>query len=133
VALAWLLDRPAVTTVIVSACTTEQLLDNLGPADLSLTTDELARLEQVSRPPLLYPYYPYWHQAKTAAGTARPTCRCSAPTWTGDRPAPVQPSSQDASRCRTSGLEKKPPWATPAPGPRTSRSSTGKAPDPLAS
>ena len=43
---------------------TEQLADNLGAADLSLTTEELTRLEEVSRPPLLYPY---WHQAKTAA------------------------------------------------------------------
>ena len=64
VALAWLLDRPAVTSVIIGARTIEQLADNLGAADLSLTTEELARLEQVSRPPLLYPY---WHQAKTAA------------------------------------------------------------------
>jgi aryl-alcohol dehydrogenase-like predicted oxidoreductase len=70
VALAWLLDRPAVTSVIIGARTTEQLADNLGAADLWLTEDELARLEEVSRPPLLYPY---WHQAKTAAdrlGTA---------------------------------------------------------------
>jgi len=64
VALAWLLERPAVTSVIVGARTSEQLTDDLGAAALSLTADELARLEQVSRPPLLYPY---WHQAKTAA------------------------------------------------------------------
>jgi aryl-alcohol dehydrogenase-like predicted oxidoreductase len=64
VALAWLLARPAVTSVIVGARTTEQLADNLGAADLTLTDEEQARLEQVSRPPLLYPY---WHQAKTAA------------------------------------------------------------------
>jgi aryl-alcohol dehydrogenase-like predicted oxidoreductase len=69
VALAWLLARPAVTSVIIGARTTEQLLDNLGAADLSLTADELARLEQVSRPPLLYPY---WHQAKTAADRLGP-------------------------------------------------------------
>src|SRR5215211_2889558 len=63
VALAWLLERPAVTSVIIGARTEEQLVDNLGAADLSLTAEELARLEEVSRPPLLYPY---WHQAKTA-------------------------------------------------------------------
>jgi aryl-alcohol dehydrogenase-like predicted oxidoreductase len=68
-ALAWLLDRPAVTSVIVGARTGEQLADNLGAADLSLTADELARLEEVSRPPLLYPY---WHQAKTAADRLGP-------------------------------------------------------------
>ena len=69
VALAWLLDRPAVTTVIIGARTSEQLADNLGAAELSLTADELARLEEVSRPPLLYPY---WHQAKTAADRLGP-------------------------------------------------------------
>ena len=69
VALAWLLDRPAVTSVIVGARTNEQLADNLGAADLLLSAEELARLEEVSRPPLLYPY---WHQAKTAADRLGP-------------------------------------------------------------
>jgi aryl-alcohol dehydrogenase-like predicted oxidoreductase len=64
VALAWLLTRPAVTTVIIGARTDEQLADNLAAAELELTDDELGRLEEVSRPPLLYPY---WHQRKTAA------------------------------------------------------------------
>jgi aryl-alcohol dehydrogenase-like predicted oxidoreductase len=45
VALAWLLERPAVTSVIVGARTSEQLTDNLGAAALSLTADELARLD----------------------------------------------------------------------------------------
>jgi aryl-alcohol dehydrogenase-like predicted oxidoreductase len=69
VALAWLLERPAVTSVIIGARTIEQLADNLGAADLVLSDDELARLEEVSRPPLLYPY---WHQAKTAADRLGP-------------------------------------------------------------
>jgi aryl-alcohol dehydrogenase-like predicted oxidoreductase len=69
VALAWLLERPAVTSLIIGARTEEQLADNLGAADLSLTPEELARLEEVSRPPLLYPY---WHQAKTAADRLGP-------------------------------------------------------------
>ena len=69
VALAWLLDRPAVTSLVIGARTEEQLADNLGAADLSLTQEELARLEEVSRPPLLYPY---WHQAKTAADRLGP-------------------------------------------------------------
>jgi aryl-alcohol dehydrogenase-like predicted oxidoreductase len=69
VALAWLLERAAVTSVIVGARTTEQLVDNLGAAELSLSEEELARLEEVSRPPLLYPY---WHQAKTAADRLGP-------------------------------------------------------------
>jgi aryl-alcohol dehydrogenase-like predicted oxidoreductase len=69
VALAWLLDRPAVASVVIGARTTEQLADNLGAADLSLSDQEQARLEEVSRPPLLYPY---WHQAKTASDRLGP-------------------------------------------------------------
>jgi Aldo/keto reductase family len=41
VALAWLLERPAVTSVSVGARTSEQLGGNLGAADLSLTADRL--------------------------------------------------------------------------------------------
>ncbi len=69
VALAWLLARPAVTSVIIGARTIDQLADNLGAADLTLSDEELARLEKVSRPPLLYPY---WHQAKTATDRLGP-------------------------------------------------------------
>jgi aryl-alcohol dehydrogenase-like predicted oxidoreductase len=64
VALAWLLGRPGVASVIVGARTDEQLADNLGAADLQLGDEERARLDELSAPPLLYPY---WHQAKTAA------------------------------------------------------------------
>ena len=57
------------TSVIIGARTSEQLADNLGAADLVLSEEELARLEEVSRPPLLYPY---WHQAKTATDRLGP-------------------------------------------------------------
>jgi aryl-alcohol dehydrogenase-like predicted oxidoreductase len=63
VALAWLLGRPGVASVIVGARTDEQLADNLGAADLVLGDEERSRLDELSAPPLLYPY---WHQAKTA-------------------------------------------------------------------
>jgi len=63
VALAWLLGRPGVASVVIGARTDEQLADNLGAADLELGAEERARLDAVSAPPLLYPY---WHQAKTA-------------------------------------------------------------------
>jgi aryl-alcohol dehydrogenase-like predicted oxidoreductase len=64
VALAWLLGRPAVTSVIVGARTDEQLADNLAAADLVLSDQERARLDQVSREPLRYPH---WHQRNTAS------------------------------------------------------------------
>jgi len=63
VALAYLLGRPGVTSVIVGARTEEQLIDNLGASDLTLDGAERARLDEVSALPLIYPY---WHQAKTA-------------------------------------------------------------------
>jgi aryl-alcohol dehydrogenase-like predicted oxidoreductase len=64
VALAYTLGRPGVTSVVIGARREEQLLDNLAAADLELSADERARLDAISAPPLLYPY---WHQAKTAA------------------------------------------------------------------
>jgi aryl-alcohol dehydrogenase-like predicted oxidoreductase len=64
VALAWLLGRPAVTSIVVGARTEEQLADNLKAVDLQLSEEERARLEEISRPRLIYPY---WHQRKTAA------------------------------------------------------------------
>jgi aryl-alcohol dehydrogenase-like predicted oxidoreductase len=64
VALAWLLGRPAVTSVIIGARTDEQLADNLAAARLALTADERAALDKVSAPELIYPH---WHQANTAA------------------------------------------------------------------
>jgi aryl-alcohol dehydrogenase-like predicted oxidoreductase len=53
VALAWLLDRPGISSVVIGARTEEQLADNLAAAELELGPDERARLETVSRPPLL--------------------------------------------------------------------------------
>jgi aryl-alcohol dehydrogenase-like predicted oxidoreductase len=69
VAIAWLLGRQAVTSVIVGARTIEQLRDNLAAADLVLDPAERSRLEEVSRPPLLYPY---WHQAASASDRLSP-------------------------------------------------------------
>jgi aryl-alcohol dehydrogenase-like predicted oxidoreductase len=55
VALAWLLAKPAVMSIIIGAKTTEQLDDNLAAADLKLTADEVARLDQISAIPSEYP------------------------------------------------------------------------------
>jgi aryl-alcohol dehydrogenase-like predicted oxidoreductase len=55
VALAWLLAKPVVTTVIIGAKTTQQLDDNLAAADLVLTPGEVTRLDEVSALPAEYP------------------------------------------------------------------------------
>jgi aryl-alcohol dehydrogenase-like predicted oxidoreductase len=64
VALAWTLGRPGITSVIVGGRTTEQFADNLASAELKLSAEERARLDRVSEPPVLYPY---WHQLNTAS------------------------------------------------------------------
>jgi diketogulonate reductase-like aldo/keto reductase len=69
VALAYLLGRPAATSLVIGARTEEQLADNLAAADLVLTDGQRQRLDEVSAPPLLYPY---WHQAKTARDRLSP-------------------------------------------------------------
>jgi aryl-alcohol dehydrogenase-like predicted oxidoreductase len=63
VALAYLLAKPAVTSLIIGARTDDQLGDNLGAADLILTPDEHEYLDTATAPPLIYPY---WHQAKNS-------------------------------------------------------------------
>src|SRR5208283_5450477 len=47
-ALAWLLQRKGVMSVIVGAKTIGQLDDNLAAADLTLTTEEIAALDAIS-------------------------------------------------------------------------------------
>jgi aryl-alcohol dehydrogenase-like predicted oxidoreductase len=69
VALAWLLGRPGVASLVIGARTDEQLEDNLAAAELTLSAEERDRLDRVSAPPLLYPY---WHQAKTASDRLGP-------------------------------------------------------------
>lgn len=55
VAQAWLLQQPAVTSIIVGAKTNEQLADNLAAAELRLTGEELEVLDEVSALPREYP------------------------------------------------------------------------------
>jgi len=57
VALAWLLARPTVMSVIIGAKTAEQLEDNLAASTLTLSADDIARLDAVSALP---PEYPGW-------------------------------------------------------------------------
>jgi aryl-alcohol dehydrogenase-like predicted oxidoreductase len=69
VALSWLLTRAAVASLVIGARTDEQLTDNLAAAELRLSDEERARLDETSAPPLLYPY---WHQAKMARDRLSP-------------------------------------------------------------
>ena len=65
VALAWLLTRKGVMSVIVGAKTVEQLDDNLAATSLTLTPEDVAALDAVSA---LKPEYPGWMLARQADG-----------------------------------------------------------------
>ena len=111
VALAWLLGRPGVTSLVVGARTEDQLRTNLRAAELTLSAEERAHLDAVSLPTLLYPY---WHQRLMAAGRrlgpadlsllARVAYDGVIDRWrnaaprTGERNCPVQRDGSPSSR-----------------------------------
>ncbi|HYO95857.1 MAG TPA: aldo/keto reductase [Polyangiaceae bacterium] len=55
VALAWLLERPAVSSIIIAARSNERLQENIGALDLRLEQDDLRLLNEVSDPGTPYP------------------------------------------------------------------------------
>lgn len=63
VALAWTLSRPAVASLIVGGTSVKQFENNFRALDLHLSTEDLIRLDEVSRPPQIYPL---WHQSQFA-------------------------------------------------------------------
>lgn len=63
IALAWTLTRPTVTSLVLGARKMQYLEDNLKALEISLSEEDMTRLNEVSILPL---QYPYWHQAKLA-------------------------------------------------------------------
>lgn len=59
-ALNYLLAKEGVSSVIIGARTPEQLADNLKTTDWEMTAKEVSRLDELSQPPAIYPY---WMQA----------------------------------------------------------------------
>jgi aryl-alcohol dehydrogenase-like predicted oxidoreductase len=57
IALAWMLTRPFVTSIILGARTREQLVDNLAASELKLAPEHVAQLDAASALP---PEYPGW-------------------------------------------------------------------------
>jgi aryl-alcohol dehydrogenase-like predicted oxidoreductase len=55
VALAWVASRPGVSSTIIGARTVQQLDDNLGGVDITLTAEDIAKLDALSRPQLPFP------------------------------------------------------------------------------
>jgi aryl-alcohol dehydrogenase-like predicted oxidoreductase len=75
VSLAWLLAKPVVTSVIIGAKRHDQLQDNLAAIELTLTQDELKRLDEVSALP---PEYPGWMSQFQGADRLEPVDRLKA-------------------------------------------------------
>ena len=57
VALAWVAGRAGVSSVLIGASRVEQLHQNIAALDIVLTDAQQARLDAVSRPPMVNPYY----------------------------------------------------------------------------
>ncbi len=58
-AINYLIDKPAISTIVLGVRNKKQLIDNLGALEWKLTEEEIERLDKISAPPV---HYPYWHQ-----------------------------------------------------------------------
>lgn len=67
IAIAWLLTRPTVSSVIIGARNETQLRENLGAVGWRLSPEQIAKLDAASNVMAAYPYYPY----RTQEGFAR--------------------------------------------------------------
>jgi len=65
IALAWMLQKPAVTSIIIGAKREDQLLDNIAATELQLSTEQLQKLEAISA---LTPEYPAWMVERQMSG-----------------------------------------------------------------
>ncbi|ARP94519.1 aldo/keto reductase [Bordetella genomosp. 13] len=64
IALAWLLSKPVVTSVLVGAKRLDQLEDNIAAVDITLSDEEIRQLDAISELP---PEYPGWMLATQGA------------------------------------------------------------------
>jgi aryl-alcohol dehydrogenase-like predicted oxidoreductase len=72
VALAWLLTRPFVTSVIIGAKRRDQLVDNLAATELRLAPEQIASLDAASALPAEYPgWMVEFQNARDPRGVAR--------------------------------------------------------------
>jgi len=57
IALAWLLRKKGVTSILIGANKMAQLEDTLAAADVQLSMEELAQLDEITAPGVLYPHW----------------------------------------------------------------------------
>jgi len=65
VALAWLIAKPAVTSIIIGAKSNEQLMDNITTLQLQLSDEDIRQLDDISA---LKPEYPGWMVGRQMQG-----------------------------------------------------------------
>jgi aryl-alcohol dehydrogenase-like predicted oxidoreductase len=70
IALNWLLQQPSVANLVIGARNEEQLRQNLGALDWTLSPQHRELLDDASRRP---PVYPYWHQTGFDERNPKPT------------------------------------------------------------
>jgi aryl-alcohol dehydrogenase-like predicted oxidoreductase len=70
VSLNWLLQRPTVSSIIIGARNEEQLKQNLEAVGWNLTPEQVAKLDNASKVPTIYPY---WHQRQNLSLNPIPT------------------------------------------------------------
>lgn len=71
VALAWVVNRPGVSSVLIGASKVEQVIANIASLDLTLTAEQAARLDHPSTPPAVNPYTIFQLPRETFFGTPR--------------------------------------------------------------
>ena len=72
VALAWVRSKPFVTSTIIGAKTLDQLNDNLEAVTLTLTPDEIAKLDEISADRAQYPHWMIKRNNATRVPTGEP-------------------------------------------------------------
>ena len=72
VALAWVRQKPFVTSTIIGAKTLEQLNDNLEAVSLTLAPEEIAKLDEVSADRAQYPHWMIKRNNATRVPTGEP-------------------------------------------------------------
>jgi aryl-alcohol dehydrogenase-like predicted oxidoreductase len=73
VALAWLLARSHVTSVIIGAKNQEQLLDNIGATELELSPEQIKAIDDASKLPAEYPQWMLARQSGDRLGQVNGT------------------------------------------------------------
>ena len=72
VGLTWVRQKPFITATIIGATTMEQLEDNLKSVEFTLSTEEMARLDEVSAERTQYPYWMISRNNATRIPTGQP-------------------------------------------------------------